>query len=234
MQSNTPAAHDSDPGPSAMSDPGPSAMSDPGPSAMSDPGPSAMSDPGPSAMSDPGPSAMSDSGPSAMSDSGPSAMSDSGPSAMSDSGPSATLDTFDPAMIARPHAFYAQLRENAPIVWIPQFNAWVLTRYDDVRSVLRDHEQWSSLRNEDRRFADIAGVKVESVAPRGTLDMLSSDRPDHTRLRKLLTVRLCACEHRLTCSRDIDAIVAELARWTSGLARPSTSPRTSPFRFPSP
>jgi cytochrome P450 len=124
-------------------------------------------------------------------------------------GPSATLDTFDPAMIARPHAFYAQLRENAPIVWIPQFNAWVLTRYDDVRAVLRDHEQWSSLRNEDRRFADIDGVKVESVAPRGTLDMLSSDRPDHTRLRKLLTSDFAPVNiGRL--QPHIDAIVADL------------------------
>ena len=104
------------------------------------------------------------------------------------SGPVATLDTFDPRMIANPHAFYAQLRANAPIVWIPQLDAWVLTRHEEVRAVLRDHELWSSMRADDRRNRELAGVAIETVAPRGTLDMLGADRPDHTRLRKLLAL----------------------------------------------
>jgi cytochrome P450 len=100
----------------------------------------------------------------------------------------AGLDTFDPRMIARPHAFYAQLRENAPMVWIPQLDGWMLTRYDDVRAVLRDHELWSSMLFEGSRPPELAGVQIETIAPRGTLDMLGADRPDHTRLRKLLAL----------------------------------------------
>ena len=110
---------------------------------------------------------------------------------MSDDAPKAAtagLNTFDPRMIAKPHAFYAQLRENAPMVWIPQLDAWMLTRHDDVRAVLRDHELWSSMRFEGRRPLELAGVQIETIAPRGTLDMLGADRPDHTRLRKLLAL----------------------------------------------
>ena len=98
------------------------------------------------------------------------------------------LDTFDPGMIARPHAFYEHLREHLPIVWIPQLESWFLSRYEDVRAVLRDHEQWSSMRGDDRRSLEVSGVMIETIAPRGTLDMLGADRPDHTRLRKLLAL----------------------------------------------
>lgn len=96
------------------------------------------------------------------------------------------LDLFDPATIARPHAFYARLREEAPIIWSEQLRGWVLTRFDDVRAVLRDSERFSS-----QREAVLLGrrdVPLETVAPPGTLTMLGADRPDHTRLRKLLAI----------------------------------------------
>ena len=122
----------------------------------------------------------------------------------------ASLDTFDPAMIARPHGFYEQLRAHMPIVWIPQLNAWLLTRYDDVRAVLRDHEQWSSMRF-GRNQDSISGVFVESVAPPGTLDMLGADRPDHTRLRKLLSLDFTPSKINFMQPR-VDAITKELLR----------------------
>ncbi len=122
---------------------------------------------------------------------------------------SAALDTFDPRMIARPHAFYAQLRDNAPVVWIPQLDAWMVTRYDDVRAVLRDHSVWSSMRGEDRRSAAVAGVPLETIAPHGTLDMLGADRPDHTRLRKLLALDFTPSKLGYLQPR-VDAIVESL------------------------
>lgn len=94
------------------------------------------------------------------------------------------LDVFNPQVIARPHEFYARLRHEAPIIWSDQLQAWLLTKYDDVRTVIRDHEHWSSIR--DERSAATRNRGDETVAPPGTLTMLSSDPPDHTRLRKLL------------------------------------------------
>ena len=99
------------------------------------------------------------------------------------------LDMFHPDAIARPHHFYARLREEAPIVWSEQTQSWVLSRYEDVRRVLRHPEQFSS-----QRLSSGAGIIGrtdiirEEVAPLGTLTMLGADRPDHTRLRKLVSM----------------------------------------------
>ena len=97
------------------------------------------------------------------------------------------LDLFDHEAIARPHQFYARLRREAPIAWSDQLRGWVLTRYEDVRAVLRNHEQWSSVRGDGARLGR-RDMAIEEVAPPGTLTMLGADRPDHTRLRKLLSL----------------------------------------------
>ena len=99
------------------------------------------------------------------------------------------LDMFDPQVIARPHDFYAELRDAAPVAWSEQTQAWLLTRHEDVRRCLRDNELFSSrslIETEVLRGRD--DVIVETVEPPGTLNMLGADRPDHTRLRKLVSL----------------------------------------------
>ena len=99
------------------------------------------------------------------------------------------LDMFDPKTIAQPHKFYRRLRDEAPIVWSEQTQGWVLTRYEDVRRVLRNPEQFSSARTTDGPgIIGRTDVVREEVAPPRTLTMLNADRPDHTRLRKLLSI----------------------------------------------
>jgi len=99
------------------------------------------------------------------------------------------LDMFDPEVIANPHPFYARLRKEAPIAWSDQTQSWVLSRYQDVRAVLRNPEQYSSARDTgDQVIRGRSDIERETVAPPGTLTMLDSDRPDHTRLRKLLSM----------------------------------------------
>jgi cytochrome P450 len=95
------------------------------------------------------------------------------------------MNIYDPRVIARPHAFYAVLRKEAPIAWSDQFQGWILTQYDDVRAVLRDAgTQWSAVRKQVG-MARPDQVR-EQVAPPGTYTMLNADPPDHTRLRRLL------------------------------------------------
>ncbi len=96
------------------------------------------------------------------------------------------LDIFDPKVIARPHEFYAQLRKDAPIVWSEQMQSWLLTRYEDVRTVIRNSDEWSSVRGPVRMMNRPGGVMSEMMSPPGTLTMLGADPPDHTRLRKLV------------------------------------------------
>jgi cytochrome P450 len=96
------------------------------------------------------------------------------------------MDVYAPRVIARPHQFYAILRKEAPIVWSDQLGGWMLTRYKDVRTVLRDGgAQWSAAVSKQVGMAR-PDQKQEQVAPPGTHTMFDADPPDHTRLRRLL------------------------------------------------
>jgi len=96
------------------------------------------------------------------------------------------VNFFDPAVIARPHPFYRRLREESPIIWSDMMQAWVLTHYEPVRSVLRDSGERFTAVRDPRGAASRIKHHVEQVAPMGTLTMLGADPPDHTRLRRLL------------------------------------------------
>ncbi len=99
------------------------------------------------------------------------------------------FDIYDHDVIAHPHAFYARMRDEAPVLWSDQHRGWLLTRYEDVRTVLRDNERFSSVRSPAGGGAQSIArpdAHREEVAPPGTLTLLGADPPDHTRLRRLL------------------------------------------------
>ena len=94
-----------------------------------------------------------------------------------------------PAYLADPYQYYRALREREPVYWSDRLNAWVLTRYDDVLSALRNPLL-------------ISGQRVQSYADSLPPDAAASlqplfyqigkwignmDPPAHTRLRRLVT-----------------------------------------------
>ena len=43
-----------------------------------------------------------------------------------------------PEYLADPYPIYAQLRREPPVAWSETLDGWVVARYDDVRSAMRD------------------------------------------------------------------------------------------------
>jgi cytochrome P450 PksS len=94
-----------------------------------------------------------------------------------------------PSFKANPYPFYAHLRAEAPVfrATLPnKQHAWLITRYDDVVSILKDERfaknQLNALSPEQ--------ITKQPWVPRMfiplTRNMLDLDPPDHTRLRNLI------------------------------------------------
>ncbi len=94
---------------------------------------------------------------------------------------------FIPQVHANPYPVYRQLRAEDPVHWSDLFQAWFLTRYDDVLSVLDDARFSADRRQARNRFAQEMlrrEEELQSPFAQGRT-MLSSDPPQHTRLRGL-------------------------------------------------
>ena len=95
---------------------------------------------------------------------------------------------FTPEAQANPYPLYRQLREQDPVHRSELMDGWVLTRYDDVVAVLKDARFSADRRKARNRFAQQAVAMQEQAGPLARANtMLSSDPPDHTRLRGLVS-----------------------------------------------
>lgn len=104
------------------------------------------------------------------------------------------LDRWDqhllsPAFYADPYPVYHQLRTEDPVHWSDALGAWLLTRYDDVLATLRTTQHFSS---KGRMLAVLDHVSPAERIQLGLFEthfavgLISSDPPDHTRLRTLI------------------------------------------------
>src|SRR6266849_4932672 len=91
------------------------------------------------------------------------------------------FDPMDPEFVANPYPVYARLRAEDPVHQSPR-GFWVLTRYEDVATVLRD-----SILAKEPLAAFVAARFGVAVPPGVGLSMLDRDPPDHTRLRSLVS-----------------------------------------------
>ena len=99
----------------------------------------------------------------------------------------AVFNPFIPSFKANPYVQYARARDYAPVYRSDALNAWVITSYEACNTILKDPEIFSS----DPRYA--SGAIAENVAreaeanPLGYVrNVLTSDPPDHTRLRAIV------------------------------------------------
>lgn len=89
----------------------------------------------------------------------------------------------DPDVIADPYPLLRELRETSPVHKVGFADVWVLTRFEDCRSVLRDSRLGSPEPGDDAP-ALVARATRQRSAERS---MLFLNPPDHTRLRKLVS-----------------------------------------------
>jgi cytochrome P450 len=104
-----------------------------------------------------------------------------------------TADVFDPRVFARglPHDEFRRLRDEEPVAWQAEHEIldwpagpgyWAVTRYADVRHVLRTPEVYSSwlgaTQIRDPEPADLAFIRRM---------ILNMDPPEHNRLRRIVS-----------------------------------------------
>lgn len=104
------------------------------------------------------------------------------------------VDLSDPATFVAgvPHDYFAWCREHDPVRWHPECAAgspygeagpgfWAVTRYDDLLTVSRDPETFSSREGSSLIF-DLPPEDLEGMR----LQLIHMDPPEHTRLRKIV------------------------------------------------
>ncbi|MDO8616648.1 MAG: cytochrome P450 [Dehalococcoidia bacterium] len=93
-----------------------------------------------------------------------------------------------PGMLADPYPTYKALRDSRPVSWSPVMDAWILTRFADVDFVLTDPRFSADRRVARNRFAEMVRQRQQELGPFAQAQtMLSSDPPEHTRLRRLVS-----------------------------------------------
>jgi len=109
------------------------------------------------------------------------------------------LFALEPEALACPYPIFESLREEQPVVYVPEVECFVVTRYDDIVHVTRHPELFSSIMPTGpvlaRQQAEaIAGLLADEPELGATLKrlrggvrvLLSADPPDHGRQRRLV------------------------------------------------
>lgn len=89
-------------------------------------------------------------------------------------------DPFSMEVLRNPYPFHQQLREIGPIAYIEKYNSYAVGRYDEVRTVLKDWET----------FTSTAGAGLTDIRKPGAWrqpgPIVESDPPAHKQVRDVL------------------------------------------------
>ena len=144
-----------------------------------------------------------------------------------------SFDPLSPGYLADPYAVLASLPPGEqPLFFAPAIGYYVLTRYDDIAAVFRDHASYSAavaqaplgpITEEAQRILLGAGHKPQP-------SMVSLDEPEHARLRK--PAARAFSMKRVTAM--IPAIAATSARLLDAVAGQSEFDLVATLAFPLP
>lgn len=93
-----------------------------------------------------------------------------------DSIPTSDMDYYADELILDPYPFYKKMRDFAPAVWLSRYDAWFVSRYEDVTAGLQNPDV----------FCSGKGVTLNPVVNEGMGgNMVMQDAPAHTSMRKV-------------------------------------------------
>ena len=97
-------------------------------------------------------------------------------------------EAFDPFDLTDPFPVYRRARQEAPVFYSPRIDSWVVSRYEEIKTVLNDWQAFSSenvqspfwpLAEETRRILECGGFE-------GRSGLSARIPPEHTRMRKIV------------------------------------------------
>jgi cytochrome P450 len=91
------------------------------------------------------------------------------------------LKALSPAFYADPFPYYKALRDHEPVKRLPD-GSWLLTRYDDILPVYRDHKAFSS--DKKKEFGPKFGPSP--LLEHHTTSLIFNDPPLHTHVRRAI------------------------------------------------
>ncbi len=96
----------------------------------------------------------------------------------------------DPLIRNNPFPFYRALRKQEPVYFDPKLDTYLVTRYEDVQTVLRDPITFSLEHGYQDRYANGFVDELAEIMNRDgggfIRDIIACDPPAHTRLRRLI------------------------------------------------
>lgn len=100
-----------------------------------------------------------------------------------------SYDPYSLAAMRDPHSFYAELRDNHPAYFLPQYDAWAISRFADVWEGFLDTTSFSEAEGQVIGQQQML-VHHNGICPSAPLEPMSPfvmlDPPIHNRLRQLM------------------------------------------------
>lgn len=97
-------------------------------------------------------------------------------------------EEFNPFDLSNPFPFYKKAREEAPIFYREDLDYWVVTRYDDVKSIFENWKVFTSQNAQKpvKQISPIAKKILEDSGMLGLSGLSARIPPDHTRIRRIV------------------------------------------------
>jgi len=95
------------------------------------------------------------------------------------------FDPFEPGFASWPYEQYRRLRDADPVHRSELLCGWLITRYDDVASVLRDRSMSSDL-NQAKPSLVVDMLRARARRHEGANTVVLLDDPEHARIRRLI------------------------------------------------